>query len=243
MLRTIAFFLMISAPAAVLASGEGTGAPVPETAVLIVDRRPETVSLFLSLPASDLKPVFGTGAEALLGADGTIDIDRLNEGTYDLADRIFAPVRTEIGGRPVTFDAISMMVHDPEVLPAFETPWEGETSITICTSPETVDRMGLETLQAYLGFYAWKVSALAPLSVTFPDTAGPVEIEIREFWNMQHTGTRYEIIGDGRTLVLEPGQGSRLGAATLWILALALLGVGAVFLTLHMRRGTPDRAA
>ncbi|MEQ9039367.1 MAG: hypothetical protein RIE24_13535, partial [Silicimonas sp.] len=45
MLRTIAFFLMICAPAAVLASGEGTGAPVPETAVLIVDRRPETVSL------------------------------------------------------------------------------------------------------------------------------------------------------------------------------------------------------
>ena len=131
-----------------------------------------------------------------------------------------------------------MMVHDPDVLPGFKTPWDGEISIAICTSPETVDTMGLETLQAYLGFYAWKVNGLAPLSLTFPASGnGQVGrgIQVREFWNMQHTGTRVETLSEGGVLVLEPGQGSSLGTATMWLLAFGCSGIGALLLLLYLR--------
>lgn len=242
MRRVAPVLLFLCLASVVRADGGVSAVSTPEKPVLIVDRRAESISLFLSLPAQDLKPVFGTGADALLGADGTVDIDGLYEGTFDLADRIFAPVQTTIGGTPVAFEALSMMVHDPEALPPFQTPWDGETSIAVCTSPETVDKMGLETLQAYLGFFAWKVNGLAALDIVFPQTGtGPVEIEIRDFWNMQHTGTRTETIGDGQAITLKPGQGARLGGATLWLMSLALAGVGAVFFALHARRAPADR--
>lgn len=129
-----------------------------------------------------------------------------------------------------------MMVHDPRALPPFETPWDGETSIAVCTSPETVDDMGLDALQAYLGFFAWKVDALATITLTLPSvTNGPVRIEVWEFWNMQPTSSRIATLGGDRTLVLEPGRTGELGAATLWLLALALLGAGGVLIALHMR--------
>lgn len=100
MLRAIALLFCALGAGAAVASGDGPGAPVPETPVLIVDRRPQSVSLFMTLPAGDLPAIFGTGAEGLLGADGTVDIDRLYEGTFELADRIFRPVGPRSAGRP-----------------------------------------------------------------------------------------------------------------------------------------------
>lgn len=226
------------------ADGAGQGAVAPKHPVLIVDRRPQSISLYFSMPAADLEAVFGTGAEDLLGQDGTIDIDGLYEGTFELADRIFASVVPTIEGQPVLFEGISMMVHDPEALPEFETPWDGETSIAVCTSPETVDKMGLDALQAYLGYFAWKVNGMAPVALAFQqaDLSGR-EIEIREFWNMQHTGSRVETLSGGGTLLLEAGQGSRLGSATLWLLAIACLGIAALFLVLYARENRPGQKA
>lgn len=224
------------------ASGAGEGAVAPEHPVLIVDRRPQSVSLYFSLPASDLTTLFGTGAEDLLGQDETIDIEGLYEGTFELADRIFASVQSTIGGRPVQFEGISMMVHDPEALPEFKTPWDGETSIAVCTSPETVDKMGLDALQAYLGYFAWKVNGMAPITLAFQGAEpSDIQIEIREFWNMQHTGSRLEKLSGGKTLLLQAGQGSRLGSATLWLLTIACLGVAALFFVLHARENRPGQ--
>lgn len=230
--------LFLAAPA--LAEGVAQGAARPETPVLIVDRRADAISLYFSLPAGELESVFGQGAQGLLDAAGTVDIDALYEGTFELADQIFEPVRAMSGPAELTFEATSMMVHDPAVLPPFETPWDGETSIAVCTSPDTVDNLGLESLQAYLGFFAWKVNGLAPLVLEFPDvTPGGTVFEIREFWNMQHTGTRVVELGQGRMLELKPGEGSAgLGAATLWLISGAFLALGVVFLALHMRRPT-----
>lgn len=243
MLRTIAVLLcLFSAPGA-FASGEASGEDAPETPVLIVDRRPQSIALFFTLPAIELQTVFGLGAEGLLGADGTIDIDRLYEGTFDLADQIFRQVQAEIAGRPVAFDATSMMVHDPAALPSFENPWDGETSIAVCTSPETVDNMGLETLQAYLGYFAWKVDPLAPVTLKFPAASdNEINIEVRDFWNMQLTATRTMTLAGDRTLVLEPGRSGGLGPATLGLLAAALLGVGILLLVLHRREGAGLKA-
>jgi hypothetical protein len=238
MLRLVLVLVAFVVATPGFASGATTGAVAPQHPVLIVDRRPQSVSLYFSLPASDLTMLFGTGAEDLLGQDYTIDIEGLYEGTFELADRIFASVQTAMDGWPVLFEGISMMVHDPEALPEFKTPWDGETSIAVCTSPETVDKMGLDALQAYLGYFAWKVNGMAPITLAFQGAdSSDLKIEIREFWNMQHTGSRIETLSGGGTLLLQAGQGSRLGSATLWLLAVACLGVAAVFFVLHAREG------
>jgi hypothetical protein len=235
MLRTLlllSFFL--GAP--VFAEGGGPSAEAPEVPVLIVDRRPQSISLFVSMPARDLSALFGTGGEDLLGVDGTIDVDGLYEGTFRLADRIFAPVEARIGGERAVFEGLSMMVHDPAVLPEFRTPWDGETAIAVCTSPETVDNMGLERLQAYLGFFVWKTDGMAPLSLRFPDTGREaLTVEVRDFWNMQPLGVERLELEDGGTLVLEAGKaGSALPLGAI-LMALACLGVGVVFIGLHMQ--------
>ena len=235
MLARITCLFAICAGAA-FADGVAEGAATPETPVLIVDRRADNVSLFLTLPAVDIEPLFGMGAEALLDESGTIDIDALYEGTFDLADQIFSDVTVTSAAGPMPFEAMSMMVHDPAVLPAFRTPWDGETAIAVCTSPETVDLMGLEPLQAYLGYFAWKVNGLEPFSLTFPDTTSDTTVlEVREFWNAQHMSTSQMTLGADPTLHLDPGTGTPLGQATLWLLAIASFAVGAVFLLLHRR--------
>ena len=101
MSRLFAIALAILAglvPAVTRAEGEG--------AVLLVDRRADSLAIYLRLPAGDLPSVFGAGAEALAGTDGTVDIDRLFDGTFPLADRIFASVETRLGGAPVAFEAL-----------------------------------------------------------------------------------------------------------------------------------------
>lgn len=242
-MRWIAAILLMGLGGPVLADSTA-GAKRPDGLVLIVDRRADSISLFLSLPARDLEPVFGLGADALLDTEATVDIDLLYEGTFELADEIFASVETQLDGGPVTFEAMSMMVHDPGVLPPFKTPWDGETSIAVCTSPETVDRSGLDELQAYLGFFAWKVNGLAPLSLTFSEAGRGIEnVEVREFWNMQHTGTRITALGADGELVLEAGQGRRLGAVTLGLLALGMLAIGILFLALHLRGRVEEEPA
>lgn len=237
MVRVLLITLMVLIAPPALATGEGPGADVPEMPVLIVDRRPESIALFLSMPATQLSPVFGQGADALLDAEGTVDIDGLYEGTFELADQIFAGVEAHANDAPVTFEALSMMVHDPDVLPEFRTPWDGETSIAVCTSPDTVDKMGLETLQAYLGYFAWKLNGLSTLALTFPSGDGLGEIEVREFWNMQPTGAYLTRADAAGTLVLEPKSGAVLGTATLWLLAGGLAAIGLVFVGLYLKQG------
>ena len=240
--RLICLFAICASAA--FADSVTEGAEAPEMPVLIVDRRADSISLFITLPAVDLEPVFGTGAEALLDAEGTIDIDALYEGTFDLADEIFAPLTATSVSGELPFEAMSMMVHDPALLPVFETPWDGETAIAVCTSPETVDLLGLEPLQAYLGYFAWEVNGLEPFSLTFPaSTSEATTFEVREFWNTQHTGTKIVMLGADRTIQLEPGAGAPLGQATLWLLAVACFAVGAVFLVLHRREPATEAEA
>lgn len=234
-MRYLVFFLAALLIAVPEVRATGVGAERPETPVLIVDRRADAISLFFSLPAIELPAVFGMGGEALLGPDQTIDIVALYDGTFDLADRIFAQVETASGGQSVTFEALSMMVHDPDVLPDFQTPWDGETAIAVCTSPETVDNLGLEPLQVYLGYFAWKLNGLDPLTLRFAGASDDTVIEVRDFWNRQHLGTTKMTFGPGRTITLNPGTGAPLSSHTLGILALALAGVGVVLLVLHRR--------
>jgi hypothetical protein len=121
-------------------------------ATLIVDRSAQSVALSFKMAATDLRRVFGMGAEGLLADDGTVDVPRLYDGMFPLADEIFASSTVRLGGTATPFEALSMMVHDPDILPDFTSPYDAELSIAVCTSPETVLNMSLATLEGYLGF-------------------------------------------------------------------------------------------
>ena len=191
----------------ILALSLGLAAPATAqadtVAEILIDRRADQVSLYFALPAADLEPLFGKTAEPLLGPDGTVDIDGLYEGTYLLADDIFADARVSIGGQEVPVEALSMMLHDPEFLPGFIDPYDAQVSIAVCTSPETVRGMGLSELDAYLGYFAWNVDGHQPVEISFSETGrGDMTISVRDFVDFELVSAWKTTIPDGATLSL-----------------------------------------
>ncbi len=220
------------------ALGVSQGARASDAPTILVDRRADAVALYFALPAADLPPVFGQGADALLGAGGTIDIPTLYDGTFLLADRVFSSVDARIDRRDAGFEGLSLMVHDPDVLPEFASPYDAELAIAVCTSPETVRGLGLETLRAYMGFYAWKVDGFAPLSLEFAALDGaPMTFRVMEFVNFEPLPVREMVVPeDGRlTLAAVTRPDLRPSVATGGFLtlgaALALvIGFGVMFI-------------
>ncbi len=207
------------------------GAEAENRAVLLVDRRANEISFYFSLPATDLEGVFGQGAEDMLGADGTVDIDALYDGTFDTADTILGGVGVRIGGETVAVESLSMMLHDPAYLPAFADPYDAQIAVAVCTSPETVRGMGLSELRAYLGYFAWQVDGEAALELLFPETGrGTIEVTLREFVDFRPLPVRVVPLRDGGTLSLASpptGKAARFGVwALVALTGLVLAGAG-----------------
>ena len=214
---------------------------VATDATLIVDRRADSIGLYFKLAATDFEPVFGTGAEGLLGADGTVDVPRLFDGTFPLADRIFAATTVRLDGQEIPFEALSMMVHDPDILPDFAMPYDAEMSIAVCTSPETVQNMTLETLEGYLGYFSWKVDGLAEMAIALPETGrGALELSVHEFVDHVEVLNQTVTLADGAVLTLAAPAAPAQGIAG----RLAVVALGfATFAALMIRPRTPKPRA
>ncbi|MEL7343322.1 MAG: hypothetical protein AAFN59_00495 [Pseudomonadota bacterium] len=168
---------------------------------IIVDRAPDGTTVYFGLEADGLPGLFGQGADALLTPQGVVDVDALYDGTFDTADEIFAGVEATIDGAPAVFEATSMMVHDPAILPAFNTPYDAAISVAICNSPETVANMGLDELVAFMGFYAWKADPSGDILLTLPQTdRPPVTFEIRDHASTGALVVSLVTVASGETL-------------------------------------------
>ena len=201
-----------------------------EGVTLLIDRRAAEVSVYLSLPADRLPALMGHGADEMLGPDGTVDIEALYDGTFDTADALFAGSALWVDGEAVAVEALSMMLHDPAFLPPFRDPYDGQMSIAVCTSPETVRGMGLSGLRAYLGYYAWQVDGLAPLELTFPRTGrGPVEVTLRVFDDFVPRDPQVLILEDGGTVAVSAGPTAR-ALPSVWSATFGALALLAGFL-------------
>ncbi len=191
---------------------------------VLVDRETSGISVYFTTTAEELPAVFGAGAEELLQADGTVDIDGLYRGTFDTADDIFADVTAHIGGAPFAFEALSMMVHDPAILPDFATPFDAAMSIAVCNSPETVRNMGLEDLNAYLGFYAWKTDPVAEVALTFPATGrDAMTVEVLDFAPNGDLRVTIHDLTDGGLLTLTAPPAPRYATLVPLLAAVSLL--------------------
>ena len=193
----------------------------------------------------DFAGVFGTGAEGLLGDDGTVDVPRLYDGTFPLADEIFSTTTVTLSGKPTTFEALSMMVHDPAILPDFRVgsgPAAAMVSIAVCTSPETVKDMTLETLEGYLGYFAWKVDGLAEMTIALPETGrAALELRVREFVDHVEVLDQSVILADGGVLTLTAPEPPAPGIAV-W-LAVAAFGFAAFAAFMIWPRASKPRTA
>ena len=130
-----------------------------------------------------------------------------------------------------------MMVHDPDILPDFAMPYDAEMSIAVCTSPETVQNMTLETLEGYLGYFAWKVDGLAKMAIDLPETGrGALELNVREFVDHVEVLNQTVTLADGAVLTLAASKPRAPGFAG-W-LAVMTLGFGA-FAAVMIRPSPP----
>ncbi len=206
---------------------------------VLVDREHSGISVYFTTPASTLPSVFGAGAEELLQADGTVDIDGLYRGTFDTADDIFADVRAHVGGAPFGFEALSMMVHDPAILPEFATPFDAAMSIAVCNSPETVRNMGLGELHAYLGFYAWKADPMAEVALTFPATGrDSFEVEVLDFAPNGDLRVTTQDLTDGGLLILTAPPAPRYATLGPLLAGMALLVLAGAAMALARRKAS-----
>ncbi|MEL7027411.1 MAG: hypothetical protein AAGO57_09325 [Pseudomonadota bacterium] len=195
---------------------------------ILVDREPSGISVYFATEAGALPAIFGAGADELLTPEGVVDIDGLYRGTFDTADDIFRAMDTEIDGSVADFEALSMMVHDPSILPPFATPYDAAMAVAVCNSPETVRDMHLEDLKAFLGFYAWKADPWADVSLTFPATGREsLEVEVIDY-AVDGRMTRYEAtLGDGTALSLSAPAPARFTTLVpLIFVAASLLSIG-----------------
>lgn len=191
---------------------------------VLVDREPSGISVYFTTAAADLPDIFGAGADALVTAEGTVDIDGLYRGTFDTADDIFADVTARIDGAGFGFEALSMMVHDPSILPDFATPYDAAMSVAVCNSPETVRNMSLDQLDAFMGFYAWKADPMAEVALAFPATGrDTLGVEIIDFAPTGEVRRSTGTLTDGGTLTLAAPEPTR--SATLLPLVFAVAGL------------------
>ena len=222
-------------------------AAVPARAIdltVLVDRRENAIAIYFKTPAAELPSVFGIGAENLLEADGTVDVRRLYDGTFLLADEIFGESHVMLNGVVTQFEALSMMVHDPDILPEFVDPYDAELSVAVCTSPETVEYMSLENLEAYLGFYAWNVDETSDIEINLPKTGrGSLEIRVLDFLNLQSVGDRKITVGDGNSIPLAKARtAAQSNGAWMFGVSASLLVLSAVLLRPRSNRAGARRA-
>ncbi|MEM9710122.1 MAG: hypothetical protein AAF871_15185 [Pseudomonadota bacterium] len=229
MARIIAIVLGLMAP---IGAAADTQRPT-----ILVDREPSGIAIYFATPAPMLEDVFGQGAEALLTPEGVVDIEGLYQGTFETADEIFRDVEVFIDGEPVAMEGLSMMVHDPAILPPFDSPLTAAMSIAVCNSPETVGKMGLDELVAFMGFFAWKADPGSEVTLRFPELGRePISFDLFDFGPTGVTPVETEIVADGGSVTLNPAVPVRGASLNGLLVAIGAIAAFVILATGKRRR-------
>lgn len=166
----------------------------------MVDRDATSIELFVRIPAPLLPEKFAAFPPGFLAENGQVDVTPFRNGTWDHGDAFFEDVVATIGGDPVVFEAMSMMVHPPEFDTPFRDPIDAFTAISVCNVPVGIALLPVDTLVAYLGYIAYPVDGYGDLSLTFPAQA---TVQIEQFDQGRPVDDRTVDVADSQPIVLD----------------------------------------
>ncbi|MEM9900209.1 MAG: hypothetical protein AAF865_02615 [Pseudomonadota bacterium] len=177
--------------------------PDESDVVIVTDRTPKAVELYIALPAKRMPDVFGIRPEAITGPDGKVDFDALRLGTYELGDDVFANVSARLGGALLDFENMSLMLHPNEQALPLSTPLDGMIAIGVCTVPTPDALPGLEDLRSYLGFIAYTDRPDAEFRLDFPATGrADLRVALRDYASGRFVSARQVMLEDDGVLVV-----------------------------------------
>ncbi|MEM9428063.1 MAG: hypothetical protein AAGA32_01025 [Pseudomonadota bacterium] len=170
---------------------------------LLVDRLSTGISIYMRMPAGEVEPVLDRNGDELL-TDGRVDYASMLDGTFEVADRLFQRVGTEVAGDPVVFEALSLMVHLPDTNVPFASPFDADMAIAVCNAP-TDETVTLADLDLMAGFYAHRVDSMAEIALDLPETGRPaIDVSVVEFVDGAEMRRSEHTLDDGDRLVLPP---------------------------------------
>ncbi|WP_147127687.1 hypothetical protein [Shimia ponticola] len=148
---------------------------------VLVDRRPQSIELFMRFPARNTETIFGITPDALAASDGRVYFGALREtGTFDFGDAMIAGTRLSLGGEEQPLEAMSVMVHPADNALPFETPLDGNIAMAVCTVPDPVVPPALTDLVLYTGFISYPATGAGEIKLSMPNTV-PLELAVSVF--------------------------------------------------------------
>ncbi|MEM6615840.1 MAG: hypothetical protein AAF619_04885 [Pseudomonadota bacterium] len=170
---------------------------------IIVDRKSDSVELFMSFPAENLQPLFGHADSLIAESDGTVDLVAMRDGTWTLGDALLSTVTTQLGAEDLPFEGMSLMVHPNDYEVPFRDPIDGSLSVAVCNVAIPDVPPTLADLTIYAAYHAMVEGADEPITLSFPkDDEAPSAVDVAVFQDGILTSKgKLEIASDGTLII------------------------------------------
>lgn len=208
---------------------------------LVIQRLDDSTEIYVSADAPTLFTTFNTSPDVipmLDGLDGHVDFDAFFEGTWDVGDALLAETDITIGGTDARFEAMSFMVHPEDQKLPLRTRIDGMIAMSVCNTIEDGAQLGLNNLQAYVGYFSERGSADASIQFRLPETQH-AELTL-QVYDITPDGFIHEyqrVIGPGEPINLDLPAQPTLSVAMLSSMSLAFFTIcGAITLLLAAAR-------
>lgn len=172
---------------------------------IVIDRKSDSVEIFFATSATNFEPIFGHQPDGLTGPDGTVGIETLRQGTWDIGDDLLSKVRAKVGDDPLTLETMSLMVHPQDQRLPLSTPLDGVTSTAVCNAVDPGRPLTIEDLHGYVGLIAFTDSPDGALSFQLPSTGREtVDVTVRDFRDWEFASSYQATIADGGVISVGP---------------------------------------
>lgn len=208
-----------------------------EELTIVVNRSDTAATLYIAVPASELGPVFGADAAALLSSTDLVIDAALQDSLFDQAGMLLAATTIRTRPNGPRFQGMSMVLHPIDDAVAFGTPWDASLASSVCTVPPDSRPWRQEDLLVYAGFAAHGIDGTAGFTVEFPATGRePVDVVLRDFIGGRPHDVVALSLADGGALHVAPVAGS---AFPWWAVAGLAMAVAAAWVLFGRRRAMP----
>lgn len=200
------------------------GLSTPVAIDLIVERRADSIELYIGGNARVLTQHFGAASEAFINEDGHVPFEAFQAGTWLLGDALLQGVAVQLGGQNQRLEATSLMMHPADREVPFADAVDGVLAVSICAVLNPPSDLTLEEATMYAGYIGFTSNTTQPLTLGYPHrtTSQPnaITVQVRDYANGRLTRQSTQIWSPGKPLHIAPGLSA--STATLTLLAVTL---------------------